>query len=408
MATTLSTWTIDPVRDFIEGRWEEDVLPTLTRYIEIPAKSPAFDPQWAANGHIDRAVALIEDWCRRRPIEGLTAETVRLPGRTPLILLEVPGTATETVLLYGHLDKQPEMVGWSDGLGPWTPVRRGDRLYGRGGQDDGYAVFCALTAIEAVQQSGAPHARCVVLIEACEESGSRDLPAYMEALAARLGEPDLVICLDSSCGNYTDRLESDRLVLRRVTPDDLPFYTRLHALPKVAEHLYPEGRPRSPEETKAWMEYTLASYEQLALGYLAVVRKADGALIGRCGLMDMVVESADPEHGIRRGWFGRERAPADVALTFETELGYTLDPAAWGQGFASEAARCVRDYARDVLRLSYAISAILPQNARSRRVAERSGARAAGQMEVVGLAWDRYVWPLDTGGAPQLQPASMT
>jgi ribosomal-protein-alanine N-acetyltransferase len=192
----------------------------------------------------------------------------------------------------------------------------------------------------------------------------------------------------------TDRLESDRLVLRRVVPDDLPFYTRLHALPKVAEHLYPEGRPRSPGETKAWMEYTLASYKQLALGYLAVVRKEDGALIGRCGLMDLVVESAAPEHGIRRGWFGREQAPGGVALTFETELGYTFDPAVWGQGFATEAARCVRDYARDVLRLPYTISAILPQNARSRRVAERSGARAAGQMEVVGLAWDRYVWPL--------------
>ncbi len=190
------------VLDFVERRWEEDVLPTLTRYIEIPAKSPAFDPQWAAHGHIDRAVALIEDWSRRRPIEGLTVETVRLPDRTPLILLEVPGTSADTVLLYGHCDKQPEMVGWSDGLGPWTAVRRGDRLYGRGGQDDGYAVFCALTAIEAVQRSGAPHARCVVLIEACEESGSRDLPAYMEALAARLGEPDLVICLDSGCGNY--------------------------------------------------------------------------------------------------------------------------------------------------------------------------------------------------------------
>jgi RimJ/RimL family protein N-acetyltransferase len=206
----------------------------------------------------------------------------------------------------------------------------------------------------------------------------------------------------------TDRLESERLVLRRVTPDDLPFYTRLHALPKVAEHLYPEGRPRSPEQTKAWMEYTLASYEQLALGYLAVVRKTDGALIGRCGLMDMVVESAQPEHGMRRGWFGREQAPARVGLTYETEFGYTFDPAVWGQGFATEAARCVRDYARDVLRLSYTISAILPQNARSRRVAERSGARVAGQMEVVGLAWDRYVWPLDTGGAPQPQPASTT
>jgi len=194
----------------------------------------------------------------------------------------------------------------------------------------------------------------------------------------------------------TDRLESVRLVLRRITPDDQPFFTRLHALPEVAEHLYPGGRPRSPEETAAFLQYTLASYEQLALGYLAVLRKADGALIGRCGLMDMVVESAAPAHGIRRGWFGREQAPAGVSLTFETELGYTFDPAVWGQGFASEAARCVRDYARDVLRLPYTVSAILPQNARSRRVAERSGARAAGQMDVVGATWDRYVWPLAT------------
>jgi len=192
----------------------------------------------------------------------------------------------------------------------------------------------------------------------------------------------------------TDRLESDRLVLRRVTPDDLPFYTRLHALPNVAEHLYPQGRPRTPEETATWLKYTLMSYEQHALGYLAVVRKADGALIGRCGLMDMVVESAEPEQGIRKGWFGREGAPEGVALTFECELGYTLDPAAWGQGFATEAACCVRDYARDALGWSYAVSAILPQNARSRRVAERSGARADGQMYVVGLTWDRWVWPL--------------
>ena len=204
----------------------------------------------------------------------------------------------------------------------------------------------------------------------------------------------------------TDRLESARLVLRRIAPDDLPFFTRIHALPDVAQYLWPESRPRSPEQTAAWLRNTLRSYEQLALGYLAVVRKEDGALIGRCGLMDMVVESAQPEHGIRRGWFGREQAPAGVALTFECELGYTFDPAVWGQGFATEAARCVRDYARDVLRLSYAISAILPQNARSRRVAERSGAQAAGQMDVVGLTWDRYVWPLTTGGAAPLQPAS--
>jgi RimJ/RimL family protein N-acetyltransferase len=203
----------------------------------------------------------------------------------------------------------------------------------------------------------------------------------------------------------TDRLESARLVLRRVAPDDLPFFTRLHALPEVAQYLYPGGRPRSAEEVVAWLQRTLESYDQRALGFLAVVRKEDGALIGRCGLTELVVESAAPEHGIRRGWFGRAQAPAGVALTFECELGYTFDPAIWGQGFATEAVRCVRDYSRDVLLLSYAISAILPQNTRSRRVAERFGLRADGQMEVLGRIFDRYVWPLATGGETRLQPA---
>lgn len=192
----------------------------------------------------------------------------------------------------------------------------------------------------------------------------------------------------------TDRLESARLLLRRIVPDDLPFFTHLHALPDVARHLYPGGRPRSPEETAAWLTTTLESYEQLGLGYLAVLRKDDGALIGRCGLMELVVESEAPAHGMRRGWFRLAGVPADIALIFECELGYTLDPAVWGQGFATEAARCVRDHARDVLGLPYAISAILPDNARSRRVAERCGARAAGQMDAVGLTWDRWWWPL--------------
>src|SRR5256712_10083114 len=189
----------------------------------------------------------------------------------------------------------------------------------------------------------------------------------------------------------TDRLESARLVLRRIAPDDLPFFTRIHALSEVAQHLYPGGRPRSPEETAAWLQATLASYEQLALGHLAVLRQEDGALIGRCGLTDLAVESAAAEHGIRRGWFGRAQAPGGVALTFECELGYTFDPAVWGQGFATEAVRCVRDYARDVLRLSDSTSAILPPDARSRRVAERFGVHATGQLEVLGLTWDRYV-----------------
>ena len=194
----------------------------------------------------------------------------------------------------------------------------------------------------------------------------------------------------------TDRIESARLVLRRVTPDDLSFFTHLHASPEVAQGLYPGGRPRSSEEVARWLQATLASYERRVLGHLAVIRKADEALVGRCGLTDLAVESAVPEDALRRGWFGREAAPAGVALTFEYELGYTFDPAVWGQGFATEAACCVRDYARDVLRLSYAVSAILSENRRSRRVAKRAGAHADGQMEVGGRTFDRYLWQLSS------------
>ena len=187
---------------FVQRTWDETVIPTLTEYVRIPAKSPAFDPAWREHGHVDRAVALLEGWARARPIEGLRVDVVRLEGRTPLLLIEAPGTSDNTVLLYGHLDKQPEMVGWAEGSGPWTPLRRGDKLYGRGVGDDGYAVFAVLTAIEALQEQRLPHARCVVLIEACEESGSYDLPFYVDALADRLRTPSLVVCLDSGCGNY--------------------------------------------------------------------------------------------------------------------------------------------------------------------------------------------------------------
>jgi [ribosomal protein S5]-alanine N-acetyltransferase len=190
----------------------------------------------------------------------------------------------------------------------------------------------------------------------------------------------------------TERLETKRLVLRRVTLADLPFYVRLHGMPVVAQGLWLEGRVKTAEQTEAWLRGTLASYEALSLGYLAVVRKADGALIGRCGLIDMAVETAKPEGRLRRGWFGREEAPQDVALIDECELGYTFDPAVWGQGYASEAARGVRDYARDGLELRYVVSAILPHNAPSRRVAERAGARIDGQMEAAEMVFDRWVW----------------
>jgi len=187
---------------FAARAWEDSIVPRLTEYIALPAKSPMFDPDWKAHGHIDRAVALITAWCRQRAIEGLRVEVVERDGRTPLILMEAPGAGDRTVLLYGHLDKQPEMTGWEAGLGPWTPVRRGDNLYGRGAADDGYASFAALTAIEALEAQGVPHARCVLLIEACEESGSYDLPFYVDALRDRIGTPELVVCLDSGCATY--------------------------------------------------------------------------------------------------------------------------------------------------------------------------------------------------------------
>ena len=190
------------LQDFVDRSWDSSIVPALTEYIRIPNKSPFFDPEWVAHGHMDRAVALIEGWCRARPIAGLSVEVVRLPNRTPLIFMEIPGSGKDTVLLYGHLDKQPEFSGWLAGLGPWEPVLKGDKLYGRGGADDGYAAFASLTAIEALQQANVPHARCVVLIEACEESGSYDLPAYIEHLEKRIGDVSLIVCLDSGCGDY--------------------------------------------------------------------------------------------------------------------------------------------------------------------------------------------------------------
>ena len=191
---------------FIADKWDDDIVPQLVEYIRIPNKSPMFDTQWAQHGYMDAAVALMEAWAKAQAIPGLVVEVVQLDGRTPLIYLEIPATGADTgedcVLLYGHLDKQPEMTGWDEGLGPWTPVLRGDRLYGRGGADDGYAIFGSLAAIQALQAQAAPHARCVILIEACEESGSYDLPAYVDHLADRIGKPSLVVCLDSGCGNY--------------------------------------------------------------------------------------------------------------------------------------------------------------------------------------------------------------
>ncbi len=189
--------------------WDERIVPALTHYIGVPAKSPMFDPDWATHGLLDRVVRDAAAWVESRKVAGLKLEVLRLEGRTPLIFFDIPathsasaGVSGDTVLLYGHLDKQPEFNGWRNDLGPWTPKYENGLLYGRGGADDGYAVYAAISAIEALDAQGIPRPRCVGLIEACEESGSPDLPAYIAALGTRLGRVGLVVCLDSGAGNY--------------------------------------------------------------------------------------------------------------------------------------------------------------------------------------------------------------
>jgi acetylornithine deacetylase/succinyl-diaminopimelate desuccinylase-like protein len=191
--------------DQVTRQWDGDIVRQLTDYIAIPAKSPGFDPDWQRHGFIETVLRNAAAWVEAQKVAGLKLEIVRLPGRTPVLFFEVDGTkagATQTILMYGHLDKQPEFTGWRSDLGPWTPKYEDGRLYGRGGADDGYAVYASIAAIQALKAQNKPHPRIVGLIETCEESGSYDLLPYVDALRPRLGDVGLVICLDSGAGNY--------------------------------------------------------------------------------------------------------------------------------------------------------------------------------------------------------------
>ena len=189
----------------VSQAWDGDILRQLTDYIQIPAKSPAFDAQWAEHGHLEAVLRNAAQWVEAQKVAGLQLEIIRLPGRTPVMFFDIPSTlanAQQTVLMYGHMDKQPEFSGWRNDLGPWTPKYEEGKLYGRGGADDGYAVYASIAAVQALKNQNTPHPRIVGLIETCEESGSYDLLPYVDALRARLGDVGLVICLDSGAGNY--------------------------------------------------------------------------------------------------------------------------------------------------------------------------------------------------------------
>lgn len=199
------------IYDEISTTWDNSIIPELIEYIKIPNKSVHFDPDWKKHGYMDQAMQLIVQWCKQQPIKEMKLELLESEGRTPLLFIDIPGQLDETVLLYGHMDKQPEMKGWDADLGPWKPVLKDEKLYGRGGADDGYSSFASLTAIATLQRHHIPHARCVVIIEACEESGSADLPYYLTQLKDRIGNPNLVICLDTGCGNYEQMWSSTSL-----------------------------------------------------------------------------------------------------------------------------------------------------------------------------------------------------
>ena len=194
---------------YVSHAWDGDIVQRLSDYIAIPAKSPMFDADWLAHGYLETVVRNTAQWIEAQKLEGLTLEVVRLPGRTPVIFFEVAatrsaqaGVSAQTVLMYGHLDKQPEFSGWRKDLGPWTPKFEDGKLYGRGGADDGYAAYAAIAAIAALKDQKVAHPRILGLIETCEESGSYDLLPYVDALRTRLGDVGLVVCLDSGAGNY--------------------------------------------------------------------------------------------------------------------------------------------------------------------------------------------------------------
>lgn len=195
----------DAALEHIGQAWDAQIVPQLVDYIRIPAKSPMFAPDWEQQGLLDTVVRNAAGWVEAQKVPGLTLDVVRLPGRTPVLFFEIAATqsaSSQTVLMYGHLDKQPEFSGWRSDLGPWTPKYEDGKLYGRGGADDGYAVYASIAAVQELKRQRVPHPRIVGLIETSEESGSRDLLPYIDALKTRLGDVGLVVCLDSGAGNY--------------------------------------------------------------------------------------------------------------------------------------------------------------------------------------------------------------
>lgn len=191
--------------NFINNFWDNNVMPSLKDFIRIPSKSPDFDKDWDKNGYIDKAILLVKKWCEQHSLPNMEIKEMKIEGRTPILYLDIPGSVDKNIFVYGHLDKQPESEGWSPGFGPWLPKVYDNKLYGRGSVDDGYSIYSIMTSLNFLHEYSIPYPRCFILLESCEESGSYDLPFYIDKLKNIIKKPDLCICLDSGCGDY-DRL----------------------------------------------------------------------------------------------------------------------------------------------------------------------------------------------------------
>ena len=201
---------LDVIQQDVYSTFDSSIIPTLVEYLKIDNQSPSYDPEERTNGKTEAAFKIFVDWVHAAGLEGADIRYMEEKGRTPFLIIDVKATegfAGDTLLMYGHMDKQPPMddgaPGWAEGLGPYTPVIRDGKLYGRGGADDGYACLSAVTSVRALQKQGLPHGHVVIIVEACEESGSYDLPFYIEKCKETIGDVDLVVCLDSGTLDYT-------------------------------------------------------------------------------------------------------------------------------------------------------------------------------------------------------------
>eukprot|EP01061_Rhynchopus_euleeides_P016339 TRINITY_DN27617_c0_g1_i1.p2 TRINITY_DN27617_c0_g1~~TRINITY_DN27617_c0_g1_i1.p2 ORF type:complete len:498 (+),score=227.86 TRINITY_DN27617_c0_g1_i1:43-1494(+) len=199
----------EAIRSALYAEWDASIQPALIEYLKIDNQSPSYDPEERTNGKTEKAMKVLIDWAQQAGLEGAEFVHLEEPNRTPFLLIDIKATEgyhAKTHLMYGHMDKQPPMddtaPGWDEGLGPYTPVIRDGKLYGRGGADDGYAIFGAVAAVRTLQKQGLPHGHVVIVIEACEESGSFDLMHYIEKIKDRIGDVDLVTCLDSGTLDY--------------------------------------------------------------------------------------------------------------------------------------------------------------------------------------------------------------